>query len=104
MLRFCRKRVHARKPNSRVLITPFKHSLQPSDVHNMGRAFLALLFCVLCLGGAWGASWSPDSFPNPKKDLTQCGRDGKPSNICDPDEVLSAPSKDRTEGIIKEIW
>lgn len=68
----------------------------------------ARLCCLLLLTAAARAGdtpgWTPDAFPDPKKDLAACGRDGVPSNLCDPDLVLSKPAKDRIEGIIKEIW
>lgn len=49
--------------------------------------------------------WNPSNFPNPKRDIHLCGRGGKPSNICDPDNVLgSEKAGDRIEGILKDIW
>jgi len=42
-------------------------------------------------------------YPNPKRDVNLCGRQGRKSNICDPDRILSERAANRIEGIIKEI-
>jgi hypothetical protein len=72
----------------------------------MTRCGLQTALVVLLLSAAAHASspFSPDAFPNPKVDLQACGRDGVASNICDPDLLLSARSKDYVEGLIKSIW
>ena len=71
-------------------------------------AALPLLSLLLLLAPAapvlaQAPEWSPEGFPNPKVDLQRCGRD-VPSNICDPDLLLSTRSKNVAEGMIKAIW
>ncbi len=69
------------------------------------RAQLLLLLAVLSLANCTPA-WQPDSFPDPGKDLKACGRQDirtGVSRVCDPDEVLSAKSRDTLEGIIQDI-
>ena len=63
-----------------------------------------VLGCVLALslGTLALGSWTPASFPNPKKDVAACGR-GVPSNICDPDALLTKAEADRVEGVVKDI-
>lgn len=63
-----------------------------------------VLGCVLALslGTLALGSWTPASFPNPKKDVAACGR-GVPSNICDPDGLLTKAEADRVEGVVKDI-
>lgn len=49
--------------------------------------------------------WRPSDFPDPKRDVHLCGRGGRPSNICDPDNVLNdEKATNRIEGILKDIW
>ena len=50
-----------------------------------------------------GKEWTPDLFPNPKRDTFLCGRAGRVSSICDVDAVLSDPIKNRLEGLIDDI-
>lgn len=70
--------------------------------HQFERVFI--LFCfILCLVGVEGTIWNPDIFPNPKRDTYLCGRNGRKSNICDPDSVLSTRAADRIEGIIQDV-
>ncbi|XP_038050792.1 uncharacterized protein LOC119723947 [Patiria miniata] len=39
---------------------------------------------------SWAARTFPsDVYPNPQEDLYRCGRRGRPSWVCDPDQVLS---------------
>ena len=64
---------------------------------------LPLLCLCAAVVSASAAQWSPESFPNPLKDVRRCGRGGKPSWICDPDHVLSDYSQNVIEGIIHEI-
>ena len=33
--------------------------------------------------------WLVENFPDPRTDLGPCGRNGKPSSVCDPDNILS---------------
>lgn len=69
-------------------------------------AFLVFSWLVL-LGvsesNAYARSWNPQMYPNPKRDVNLCGRQGRKSNICDPDRILSERAANRIEGIIKEI-
>lgn len=62
----------------------------------------ALVLCLALRVGA-GPPWTPSTFPNPKLDIDKCGR-GVPSNICDPDQVISTAAANRVEGILKEIY
>ena len=64
----------------------------------------ALVLLLLSVAAHAASPYSPAAFPNPKVDLQACGRDGVPSNICDPDLLLSPHSKDYIEGVIKAIW
>lgn len=74
-------------------------------------SFLLLLTALLLMGTTRrvsGASqknkmWSPDVFPNPKRDTYLCGRGGRKSSMCDPDGVLSEKAANRLEGIIRDI-
>lgn len=50
-----------------------------------------------------GKEWTPDLFPNPKRDTYLCGRAGRVSSICDVDGVLSDMVKNRLEGLIDDI-
>ncbi|KAF6250917.1 TLP18.3, Psb32 and MOLO-1 founding proteins of phosphatase-domain-containing protein [Scenedesmus sp. NREL 46B-D3] len=47
--------------------------------------------------------WSPATYPNPQKDVYDCGRDGRKSSVCDPDNILSKESANMVEGLINEI-
>ena len=71
----------------------------------MRRFFGCLPLLCLCtvIVSAYATQWSPQSFPNPVKNVQQCGRGGKPSWICDPDHVLSDYSQNVIEGTIHEI-
>lgn len=62
---------------------------------------LALLAMLVVACAA--VPWTPQAFPNPTKDVRLCGRNGKPSWICDPDHVLTEYSADVVEGTINEI-
>jgi len=55
------------------------------------------------LGAAARREWTPTNYPNPKRDLSLCGRAGRASSICDPDGVLTENTKNRIEGIIQDI-
>ncbi|DBA84123.1 TPA: hypothetical protein ACH3X1_006599 [Trebouxia sp. C0004] len=67
-------------------------------------AGLAAVLCLLIFASLASAKqWSPQNFPNPATDVTLCGRNGKPSWICDPDRILSEYSQDVIEGSIHEI-
>ena len=65
--------------------------------------FLPLLCLCAVVVPAYAAQWSPQDFPDPVKNVHQCGRGGKPSWICDPDHVLSDYSQNVVEGTIHEI-
>lgn len=60
---------------------------------------LPLLLTLHCVAAA-GAPWSPDRFPNPKTDFQACGR-AVAGNVCDPDQLLSAKSKDYVAGVLR---
>jgi hypothetical protein len=47
--------------------------------------------------------WSPGVFPNPQLDVHDCGRDGRKSSICDPENILSRESANMVDGLINEI-
>lgn len=69
-----------------------------------GAAGLAVVLCLLAFASlALAKPWTPQNFPNPETDVTSCGRNGKPSWICDPDRILSEYSQDIVEGSIHEI-
>ena len=40
--------------------------------------------------------WSKEDFPNPRVDLDKCGRGGKASWICDPENVLTEEEGNRS--------
>lgn len=61
-----------------------------------------LAAALLLVGAHAGPDWTPSTFPNPKQNITLCGR-GVPSNICDPDGVVTREEADRIEGVIKDI-
>jgi uncharacterized membrane protein YgcG len=48
--------------------------------------------------------WDGDTYPNPKRDFTLCGRRGRPSNLCDPDGLLPTfAAAARVEGVILDV-
>jgi hypothetical protein len=59
--------------------------------------------CLALLVGCAAAAWTPESFPNPEKDVASCGRRGVRSWVCDPDGVISYQSANVVEGLIKKI-
>ena len=69
---------------------------------------MVALICALLLAlvAPWAAAkpWSPQDYPNPKKDVQACGRQGVQSAICDPNSVLTLEDANRVEGVIKEIY
>ena len=69
-----------------------------------GAAGLTAVLCLMMIVSSVSArQWSPQSYPNPELDVNSCGRDGKPSWICDPDQILSEYSQNTVEGSILEI-
>jgi hypothetical protein len=42
-------------------------------------------------------------FPNPQQDVYDCGRDGRKSSLCDPENILSKESQNMADGLINEI-
>ena len=67
-------------------------------------AGLVAVLCLLAFASLASAKqWAPQNFPNPATEVTSCGRNGKPSWICDPDRILSEYSQDVVEGSIHEI-
>jgi uncharacterized membrane protein YgcG len=73
------------------------------------RSACALAAALLVISSAAAAAdpaqagWDTDTYPNPKRDLTLCGRRGRPSNLCDPDGLLSIAAAARVEGVILDI-
>jgi hypothetical protein len=61
------------------------------------------LLCLALLVGAAACAWTPDTFPNPERDVASCGRRGVRSWVCDPDGVISYQSANVIEGLIKKI-
>ncbi|KAL4451793.1 hypothetical protein ABPG75_007455 [Micractinium tetrahymenae] len=58
---------------------------------------------LLAVGLAAAAPWTVDSFPS-ISDTASCGRPGVPKTaVCDPDDLLSAKSKDYVDGVISAI-
>jgi hypothetical protein len=47
--------------------------------------------------------WSPGVYPNPQQDVYDCGRDGRKSSLCDPENILSKESQNMVDGLINEI-
>ena len=48
--------------------------------------------------------WSTESFPNPMKDPSACGRPGiSHSAVCDPEKVMSATAQDIVEYAINNV-
>jgi hypothetical protein len=65
-------------------------------------ACLLLLLCVPGDGKPF-RKWSPGVFPNPLQDVYDCGREGRKSSLCDPENILSKESQDMVDGLINEI-
>lgn len=60
--------------------------------------------CASLVGGVVGSPpWTPETFPNPMKDVDLCGRRGQTSKICDPDGIISYEAANKCEGIIQSI-
>jgi hypothetical protein len=66
---------------------------------------LTLLVLVSCAVGQGKPfrKWSPAVYPNPQHDVYDCGRDGRKSSICDPENILSKESANMVDGLINEI-
>lgn len=74
-----------------------------NKMRNLVPLLTLLVIAQHVLIGSYAAKWSPQDFPDPKRDVNLCGR-GKPSSVCDADGILSKPSGDRIDGIIAEIY
>lgn len=61
------------------------------------------VFLALCSQGSSAQRWSQEEFPNPTKDLEACGRRGKVSWVCDPDNVLSYETSNKVEELLYSI-
>jgi Modulator of levamisole receptor-1 len=61
-------------------------------------ASLSLLFAI-----CHAAPWTAEQYPNPSINVTQCGRNGVRSWVCDPDGVVSYAEANIVEGLVKEI-
>ena len=65
---------------------------------------LAVLLALCFLQeGSSTQEWLKEDFPNPAKDLGSCGRRGKVSWICDPDEVLSYETANKVEELLYSV-
>ncbi|GFR48941.1 hypothetical protein Agub_g10948 [Astrephomene gubernaculifera] len=69
----------------------------------MRNVALSLLVLIGSASTTFGA-WKPETFPNPMKDVTKCGRRGVPSWVCDPDGVIPYDSANVVEGTLKKIF
>jgi hypothetical protein len=77
------------------------------------RACIAVLLLVLVPASVLSESsaakparrkrWTPESFPNPNKDVNKCGRPGVKSSICDPENVLTTEQQNMVDGLVNEI-
>ena len=67
----------------------------------MNGRFVVFLLLLVCSVNA--VKWGPSDFPDPKRDVNLCGRGGRSSNICDPDQILTEKGANRIEGVIKDI-
>ena len=66
--------------------------------------FLAVLLAICFVQkGNSTKEWVKEEFPNPTKDLRSCGRRGKASWICDPDNVLSYETANKVEELLYSV-
>lgn len=65
---------------------------------------LGMINFLLLFSCAQAARWSPDTYPNPLKDVKSCGRRGVTSWVCDPDGIIAYDSANVVEGILKKIY
>lgn len=71
--------------------------------------FVFLAVFVLLIGLREGKSarftkeWAKEEFPNPTRDLEACGRRGKVSWICDPDEIFSYETANKIEELLFSV-
>ena len=67
--------------------------------------FIASVFLASCFFQEVNSTrrWLKEEFPNPTKDLGICGRRGKVSLICDPDNVLSYKTANKLEELLYSI-
>ena len=47
--------------------------------------------------------WQKEQFPNPARDIEACGRRGKVSWICDPDNILSYETANKVEELLFSV-
>ena len=66
--------------------------------------FVPILFFI-CMNQilVYGKQWLKERIPNPLIDLGSCGRDGKASYVCDPDNFLSLKAADFIDDVIYNI-
>lgn len=64
--------------------------------------FLVLVSSALARGKPF-RKWSPGVYPDPQQDVFACGRDGRKSSICDPENILGRESANMVDGLINEI-
>ena len=73
-------------------------------MRSRGFAAAVLLLLAALPAALLAAPYTPAAFPDPKRDVQACGRDGVASNVCDPDLLLSPKAKDYIDGVTKAIW
>lgn len=71
---------------------------------NASVMFLVILaaFCFLQEGTAT-REWYKEDFPNPTIDVKACGRNGKVSWICDPENILSYQAANKIEELLYSV-
>ena len=63
-----------------------------------------VIFAAFCfLQGEATGEWYAQDFPNPTRDVKACGRRGKFSWICDPENILSYEAADMIEELLYSI-
>ena len=63
-----------------------------------------VIFAAFCfLQGEATGEWYAQDFPNPTRDVKACGRRGKVSWICDPENILSYEAADMIEELLYSI-
>ncbi|XP_078697164.1 uncharacterized protein LOC144925124 [Branchiostoma floridae x Branchiostoma belcheri] len=64
------------------------------------QVFVSFSLVFLC---AHGKEWKKYSYPDPQQDLLECGLNGIPSWICDPDQVLSEEQVSDVHSRLEEL-
>ena len=76
---------------------------RPKIMRNRTTVSLLVVATILVVP-IFATKWDAENYPNPKRDVNLCGREGKQSNICDPDSILTYAGANRIEGIIEDVW